>query len=139
MRCVLGFDGGGTKTECVLIDESGTILARTRSGASNAVNVGAEASAAALADAGLQALRLAGKSPAVVSFILAGISGAGEPKLRLAIQSCLQPSFPNATIAITSDLILTLGATGESPSVVVIAGTGSAVLGKTSSKFARAG
>ena len=139
MRYVLGFDGGGTKTECVLMDETGAILARSRSGASNAVNVGAEASAAALADGGLQALRLAGKPPTEVGFILAGISGAGELKLRLAIQFCLQPSFPNATIAITSDLILTLGATGESPSMVVISGTGSAVLGKTSSKFARAG
>jgi N-acetylglucosamine kinase len=139
MRLVLGFDGGGTKTECVLMDESGVVLARSRAGASNAVNVGAEGSAAALAEAGSQALRLAAKSPSDVSFILAGISGAGEPNLRSAIQSYLQPAFPAATIAITSDLVLSLGATGESPSVVVIAGTGSAVLGKSGAKFARAG
>lgn len=29
MRCVLGFDGGGTKMDCVLMDETGAILARS--------------------------------------------------------------------------------------------------------------
>jgi N-acetylglucosamine kinase-like BadF-type ATPase len=139
MRCVLGFDGGGTKTDCVLMDEAGALLARSRAGASNAVNVGAAASAAALADAGMQALQSAAKSPSDVGFILAGISGAGEPTMRLAIQAHLQPTFPAARIAITSDLVLSLGATDASPSMVVIAGTGSAVLGKTSAKLARAG
>ena len=140
MRYVLGFDGGGTKTECVLMDETGAMLARTRSGASNAVNVGAKASAAALAEAGREALRLAEKQPACVAFIVAGISGAGEPAVQAEIKAHLQPTFPNATIAITGDLPLTLAATDEIPSLVVIAGTGSAVLGRTSAlKLARAG
>src|SRR5215472_2471396 len=140
MRYVLGFDGGGTKTECVLMDEAGAILARSRSGASNAVNVGPQASAAALAEAGLQALHSVSKAPQEVAYIVAGISGAGEPKARSAIQFALQPTFPNAAIIVTSDLLLTLGATGEIPSVVVIAGTGSAVLGRTEPlKLARAG
>lgn len=140
MKYVLGFDGGGTKTECVLMDETGAILARSRSGASNAVNVGSKASAAALAEAGSEALRLAKKQPANVAFILAGISGAGEPAVQAEIKSHLQPSFPNASVVITSDLPLALAAAGEIPSVVVIAGTGSAVLGRTSPlKLARAG
>jgi len=140
MRYVLGFDGGGTKTECVLMDESGAILARSRSGPSNAVNVGTEACAAALADAGTQALVSAEKSPSGVAYILAGISGAGEPSVRCDIQDKLKSRFPNAAIVVTSDLVLTLAAAGEIPSVVVIAGTGSAVLGRTSPlKLARAG
>lgn len=140
MKCVLGFDGGGTKTECVLMDETGAILARSRSGASNAVNVGARASAAALAEAGKEALRLAEKQPTCVAFALAGISGAGEPAVQAEIRTLLQPAFPNATIVIISDLPLTLVAAGEIPSVVVIAGTGSAVLGRTAPlKSARAG
>ncbi|HKE33615.1 MAG TPA: BadF/BadG/BcrA/BcrD ATPase family protein [Candidatus Acidoferrum sp.] len=140
MRYVLGLDGGGTKTECVLMDETGAMLARSRSGASNAVNVGAKTSAAALAEAGMQALRSAEKQPASVAFVLAGISGAGEPTVQMEIKSLLQPSFPNASMVITSDLPLTLAATGEIPGVVVIAGTGSAVLGRTALlKLARAG
>ena len=140
MRYVLGFDGGGTKTECVLMDETGTIRGRSRSGPSNAVNVGTEACSAALADAGMQALGSAAKSPSDVVYILAGISGAGEPQVRLDIQEKLKLSFSNASIVVTSDLILTLAAAGEIPSVVVIAGTGSAVLGRVSPlKLARAG
>ena len=42
MRCVLGFDGGATKTECVLLNEAGNILASVRSGASNPGQVGFE-------------------------------------------------------------------------------------------------
>jgi N-acetylglucosamine kinase-like BadF-type ATPase len=122
------------------MDETGAVLARARSGASNAVNVGAEASAAALADAGLQAVRSAAIPATDVAYIVAGISGAGEPAVRMEIQSLLQPNFPKAAIVITNDLVLSLAATGEIPSVVVIAGTGSAVLGRTSPlKLARAG
>ena len=140
MRYVLGFDGGGTKTECVLMDETGAILARSRSGASNAVNQGATAAAAALTEAGQEALRSAAKSPCDVAYILAGISGAGEPAARAAIQANLKPVFAKATIVVTSDLILSLAGTGEIPSLVVIAGTGSAVLGRTSPlELARAG
>ena len=140
MRQVLGFDGGGTKTECVLMDETGAILARSRSGASNAVNLGAVASGAALTEAGKEALRSAAKSPFDVAYILAGISGAGEPAVRAEIQANLKPAFPNATIVVASDLVVSLAATGEIPSLVVIAGTGSAVLGRTSPlKVARAG
>ena len=140
MRIVLGFDGGGTKTECVLMDETGAVLARSRSGPSNAVNVGTKASAAALAEAGNKALQSAAKQFTDVAYILAGISGAGEPAVRAGIQEHLKPSFPKASIVITSDLILSLAATGEIPSLVVIAGTGSAVLGRTAPlKLARAG
>jgi N-acetylglucosamine kinase-like BadF-type ATPase len=140
MRYVLGFDGGGTKTDCVLMDESGAILARARSGSSNPTSFGVERSLASLSEAATDALRAAERSEKDVAYIVAGVSGAGEPSMRRALQTGLQPKFPNATILITSDLVLSLGATGESPSVVVIAGTGSAVLGKSPlSGFARAG
>jgi N-acetylglucosamine kinase len=140
MRWVLGFDGGGTKTDCVLMDESGAVVARARSGASNPTSFGVEVSLASLAEAAKDALRTAERSEKDVAYLVAGISGAGEPSMRSALQLGLQPGFPNATILITSDLVLSLGATGEIPSVVVIAGTGSAVLGRTAPfELARAG
>jgi len=140
MRWVLGFDGGGTKTDCVLMDESGAVVARARSGASNPTSFGVEVSLASLSGAASDALRTAGRSEKDVAYLVAGISGAGEPSMRSALQLGLQPGFPNATILITSDLVLSLGATGEIPSVVVIAGTGSAVLGRTAPfELARAG
>jgi N-acetylglucosamine kinase-like BadF-type ATPase len=140
MRCVLGFDGGGTKTDCVLMDESGSILARSRSGPSNPTSKGVEVALASLSEAATVALRTGGRSETDVAYILGGISGAGEGNMRSALQWGLKPRFPSASIIITSDLVLSLGATGESPSVVVIAGTGSAVLGrKPPMKLARAG
>lgn len=122
------------------MDESGVILARSRSGSSNPATFGVEASLASLSEAARDALRTAGKSEQDVAYILAGVSGAGETNMRWALQSGLQPRFPNATVLVTSDLVLSLGATGEIPSVIVIAGTGSAVLGRTAPlELARAG
>jgi len=140
MRYVLGFDGGGTKTDSVLMDETGVILARARSGSSNPTTFGVEASLTALSAAAREALRAAERSEQDIAYLVAGVSGAGEPAMHLAVQSGLQPRFPNAKICITSDLVLSLAATGEIPSVVVIAGTGSAVLGRTEpAELARAG
>ncbi len=140
MRYVLGFDGGGTKTDCVLMDETGAILARSRSGSSNPTTFGVEASLASLSAAATDALRAAGRSEKDVAYVLGGVSGAAETNMRWDVQRGLQPRFPKATIIIMSDLLLSLGATGEIPSVVVIAGTGSAVLGRTAPvELARAG
>jgi N-acetylglucosamine kinase-like BadF-type ATPase len=140
MRYVLGFDGGGTKTECVLMNDSGAILARSRSGASNPVNLGVNASLAALLEAAASALTLTGVSANDVGYVYAGIAGAGDTSLRDSLQFGLHEKFPNALVHITSDLVLSLEATLESPSVVVIAGTGSAALGRTpAGKIARAG
>jgi N-acetylglucosamine kinase-like BadF-type ATPase len=140
MRYVLGLDGGGTKTDCVLMDETGAILARSRSGASNPTTFGVEASLASLSAAATDALRAAGKSEEDVAYVLGGVSGAAETNMRWDLMRSLQPRFPKAAVIITSDLLLSLGATGESPSVVVIAGTGSAVLGSTAPlELARAG
>jgi len=140
MRYVLGFDGGGTKTDCVLMDETGAILARSRSGSSNPTTFGVEASLTALSAAATDALRAAERSEQDVAYVLGGVSGAAESNMRWDLMRGLQPRFPKATVIIMSDLLLSLGATGEIPSVVVIAGTGSAVLGRTAPvELARAG
>jgi len=133
MRCVLGFDGGGTKTECVLIDESGAIAARSRSGAANPFRVGIDAALKSLIDAAQQALSTAGRSSADVVGICAGIAGAGRAELSAEITRRLNVQFPSANISIYTDLGMALVATGEIPSVVVIAGTGSASIGRDAS------
>ena len=113
------------------MDETGTILSRSRSGSSNPTTFGVEASIAALSAAATDALRAAGRSGTDVAYVLGGVSGAAETNMRWDLMRGLQPRFPKATVMITSDLLLSLGATGEIPSVVVIAGTGSAILGRT--------
>src|SRR6478735_8725502 len=63
MRYVMGFDGGGTKTDCVLMDGTRAIVARTRSGPSNPTRVGLETAIATLLRATDKALIASGKSP----------------------------------------------------------------------------
>ena len=132
MRCVLGFDGGGTKTDCVLMDESRQILARTRSGPSNPTRVGLEAAFAALLEAAEKALADSGTSAAAVASIDGGIAGIGAARVTGDLVRMLTPKFPNATVQFNNDLTMALAATQEIPSVVVIAGTGSAVFGRNS-------
>ncbi len=132
MRHVLGFDGGGTKTDCVLMDESGQILARTRSGPSNPTRVGLEAAFAALLEAAEKALAVSGISAAAVASIGGGIAGIGAARVTRDLVRMLTPKFPNAIVQLTNDLTMALAATQEIPSVVVIAGTGSAVFGRNS-------
>ena len=132
MRCVLGFDGGGTKTDCVLMDETGSILARTRSGPSNPTRVGLDTALAALYDAAEKALRASGKGAADIFFVHGAVAGAGVARATQEVIRRLKEKFPKATVLIGSDLSLGLSATQEIPSVLVIAGTGSAVIGRNS-------
>src|SRR5580704_19505590 len=60
MRFVLGLDGGGTKTDCVLMDETGAILARSQAGPSNPLRVGFGAAIASVRQAARQAIAQAG-------------------------------------------------------------------------------
>ncbi len=132
MRYVLGFDGGGTKTDCVLMDETRAVLSRGRSGPSNPARVGLDAAVASLMEAAEKALAASGKSAAEIASIHAGIAGVGSARAIPDLVRELQLKFPNSTVLINTDLSMVLAATQEIPSVVIIAGTGSAVLGRSS-------
>jgi glucosamine kinase len=130
MRCVLGFDGGGTKTDGVLMDETGAIRARARSGASNPVLVGSDCAVAALVEAAEKATAIAGVTFADVKIVSGGVAGMGAARSFPEVLSQLQAKFVNAHVSILSDLSMALAATGEIPSIVVVAGTGSAIFGR---------
>jgi N-acetylglucosamine kinase-like BadF-type ATPase len=51
MRYVLGLDGGGTKTDCVLMDESRHVVTSIRGGPSNPMRVGFGGALAAVCEA----------------------------------------------------------------------------------------
>ncbi len=131
MRYVLGFDGGGTKTECVLMDETGAVLARTRSGPSNPSRVALDAAFDAIVEAAEKALAIAEKTASDIADICGAIGGAGIAGAIPEFSKRLKLRFPNAKSAfIVTDLSMALAAAGEPPCVVVIAGTGSAVFGR---------
>jgi N-acetylglucosamine kinase-like BadF-type ATPase len=130
MRCVLGLDGGGTKTECVLMDEQGSVAARGRSGPSNPVRVGVNAAVAALEVAVRDVFAAANVAEGDVVAIVAGLAGAGRKEMAERMTEELRRAFPGCALKICTDLELALAAAGDGPAVVLVAGTGSAAIGR---------
>jgi N-acetylglucosamine kinase-like BadF-type ATPase len=141
MRFVLGFDGGGTKTDCVLMDESGAILARSQAGPSNPLRVGFGVAIASIREAARQALAQAALPEGVTAAAFcAGLAGAGPPESAEKIRALLAAEFPESKVQVCTDLDLALAATGDGPVIVLLAGTGSFAVGRnTAGETARAG
>jgi N-acetylglucosamine kinase-like BadF-type ATPase len=130
MRCVLGLDGGATKTECVLLNEAGNVLASGRSGASNPGLVGFERAIEEIKKAAQAATFDAQVKPEAISALCAGIAGVGAAKAAERMRALLAAAFPSVLMKICTDLEIALAATGAGPAIVLIAGTGSAAIGR---------
>jgi N-acetylglucosamine kinase-like BadF-type ATPase len=140
MQYVLGFDGGGTKTECVLLDSQGQIRASSRSGPSNPLRTGFESAASALAEAAHSAAREAGIDVHEISAVCAGLAGVGSAQSHAEMERQLANTFPNSKLRLLTDLELSLEATGQPAAIVLVAGTGSAAIGRDANGcIARAG
>ncbi len=141
MRFVLGFDGGGTKTDCVLMDESGKILGRSQAGPSNPLRVGFGAAMASIREAAKAAISHA-KMPdaSTTAALCAGLAGAGPPESAEKIRALFAAEFPVTAVRICTDLDLALAAAGDGPAMVLLAGTGSFAVGRNGAgETARAG
>ncbi len=141
MRFVLGLDGGGTKTDCVLMDEAGAVLARSMAGPSNPLRVGFGVALASIREAARQAIAQA-KLPAdsKAAAVCAGLAGAGPPESAEKIRALLAAEFEQSKVQVCTDLDLALAATGDGPAIVLLAGTGSFAVGRNLAReTARAG
>ena len=132
MHYVLGFDGGGTKTECILLDSHNQIRATTRSGPSNPFRIGHEAAASALTEAAQSAAREAGIDLRQISAICAGLAGVGSSQSHEEMQDHLANAFPNAKLRLITDLELSLASIAQTEAIVLVAGTGSSALDRKS-------
>jgi glucosamine kinase len=130
MDYVLGFDGGGTKTECVLMDPAGKIVGRSFSGPSNPYRVGVESATREIERAADLCLQEAGAGRNAVAAIGAGLAGTGNPELKEGMRASIAAAFPGAAVRIFTDLETALAAAGEGPVIVLVAGTGSAAIGR---------
>jgi N-acetylglucosamine kinase-like BadF-type ATPase len=140
MRIAMGLDGGGTKTDCVLMDEAGRILGRGRGGASNPSRIGADAARIGVLTAARAALREAGKQTQNVTDLCAGLAGVGRPENAERMSEELREIFSAAKIEVCTDLDLALDAAGSRAAIALVAGTGSAAIGRDASgRVARAG
>jgi N-acetylglucosamine kinase-like BadF-type ATPase len=130
MDFVLGLDGGGTKTECVLMDPAGKVIARSFSGPSNPYRVGVESATREIEKAADLCLQQARVGRNAVAAIGAGLAGTGDPELKAGMRASLEKIFPGAGVSILTDLETALAAAGQGPVIVLVAGTGSAAIGR---------
>ncbi|HTC62070.1 MAG TPA: BadF/BadG/BcrA/BcrD ATPase family protein [Candidatus Saccharimonadales bacterium] len=141
MSYYLGFDGGGTKTHCVLIDESGNVIGEGRGGPSNPLRCGYDVAFESLRDAATAALASPNLQPTDISAVHAGLAGAGRRSVARRIMVFLAQEFSSALAQVSTDCEIALeAAAGSGPGVVLIAGTGSIAFGRNAAgETARAG
>jgi N-acetylglucosamine kinase-like BadF-type ATPase len=125
---VLGIDAGGTKTVCLLADDSGRVVAEARRGGANLQAVGELEVEKVLHDVMEEAL---GDRAIVPAAICLGIAGVDRPDDSAIVRAIMKRIGYKARVLIVNDALVALeaGAPGA-PGVVVISGTGSICYGR---------
>lgn len=124
-----GVDGGGTKTQAIVIDQDDHILGQGLAGPSNPLRVGIAVAAVAIREAIDRASSEARVRKADILAVEIGLAGARRKELRARMEDALR-NLGIREIEVVSDADIALfGATDGEPGVVVIAGTGSVCCG----------
>ena len=87
----LGFDGGGTKTECVLADSEGRVVGRSVGGPSNPLRAGYTKAWFALSEAADVVLSRQKLSAGHIRGICAGLGGAQKKAIVKAARAARVP------------------------------------------------
>jgi glucosamine kinase len=125
----LGIDGGGSKTRCVLGDET-SVLASGSAGACNVVRVGESCAQTSLEAAIHEACIQGGASPRDISCTCIGAAGASRAEIAKTLHRILS-DVVGGKIEILGDLEVAFeSAFGDQAGVIVIAGTGSLAYGR---------
>ena len=124
MSLFIGYDGGGTKTACVITDDKGRLLGTGIGGPSNYLYCGKELAAASVKDATEQAFRQAGLEPqpfeAAYMASAAILLGHGDSHVPF-FSTCIDAK----QVLCESDIYpIWYGSVGTAPAAVSIAGTG---------------
>lgn len=143
MSYVLGIDGGGSKTVCVLMDDFRQVLGRGESSASNYQTIGIEATLQSLQLAIQNAVEAAIITNTVnIKAICLGLAGVGRAA-DIEVAKCLVGELQNhkflpitwvlqpSNIVICNDALIALvGGIGQPVGIVVAVGTGSIFFGR---------
>jgi glucosamine kinase len=147
MAYYLGIDGGGTKTRCLLGDET-TVLGRAVAGGSNIVRLGEAQAREALHTVIRQVCAVAKISPAQIDAVRIGAAGAARPEIAAMTRRIIAELIGGTSVADVENKIEVAGDTeialeaafGDGAGVIAIAGTGSVVYGRDANgRIARAG
>lgn len=137
----IGFDGGGTKTDCVILNDEGAVVGEGRGGPSNPLRSGYDGAFRSISESAAEALRAAGLHTRDITGVCAGLAGAGRRNVVRRMMVFLTQEFLRATAYVTTDYEIALeAAAGEGPGMVLIAGTGSVAYGRNNAgETAKAG
>ncbi|MBW4446325.1 MAG: ATPase [Spirirestis rafaelensis WJT71-NPBG6] len=143
MNYVLGIDGGGSKTVCIVMQDTGEVLGRGKAGSSNYQTIGIKGTLQSIESAIYAAANEALNSIKYINIKaiclgLAGVGRATDIEIVKALIQDLQNSkllpitwVSASNIVICNDALIALvGGIGGDVGVVVAAGTGSIVFGR---------
>lgn len=135
---VIGIDAGGTKTEAILADGHGGVIARARRGGANLAAHGELAVEKTLHEVIDATLGDGHLRPDVICLGMAGVDRAEDKTI---IEGIMRRIGARARVLVTNDALIALVAgAGVDPGVVVSAGTGSIAYGRNErGEAARAG
>lgn len=141
VRTFLGIDGGGSKTDFLLIDESGRALAAQRAGSAYYLETGADALEQMLTSGIHDTLRQAGLSIDRVAYAFIGLPAYGEDGRVLArLDRVAAAVLPPERYRCGNDMVCGwAGALAGLDGISVVAGTGSIAYGEYEGQGARAG
>lgn len=128
-RAVVGVDGGGTKTQAVILDFNDQIIGEGMAGPSNPLRVGIANAAAAVREAIDKACEEAHVRRTDLVAAEIGLAGARRNELRARMREALISSGIGEIIVVSDADIALYGATEGAPGLIVIAGTGSICCG----------
>lgn len=128
---VIGVDGGSTKSVGVLVDGTGRVVARASGSAANYHVVGREALGRVLSDLVERLTADAALPVGNVSWFCFALAGLWRDADRRAVSAVLEPLAILDRTTLASD-VEALAADCDGPVVAVIAGTGSAVVARSS-------
>lgn len=130
MDYVLGIDGGGTKTLCLIADTEGNLLGKGTGKPSNHFFVGKEEAKQAIVNAVEAAKKNCGIQISRFKVACLGMSGGFRPTGRAMITKMMKELDIADKVLVNSDAAIALaGATADNYGVVVIAGTGAMAFG----------
>lgn len=134
---ICGIDAGGTKTTCVVMNESGEIILDLTLGTMHFMKVGYEGITLQLKE--IENIFIENKIDLKSLHLVLGLAGYGEdPVIRKNIESAVYTVFPNAYIMSDAQFAHYAFLEGDA-GVLVIAGTGSIALRKENKAWTRRG
>jgi N-acetylglucosamine kinase-like BadF-type ATPase len=139
MALFLGIDGGGSKTECMVGDET-SVLGWAGSSSSKIARVGEEAAGAALREGVERACAVAGVAASQISRTCIGVAGASQADAVAAMRHLLGEIVAGEIDVVGDMEVAHHAAFDGGAGLVVISGTGSIAYGRNQQgESARAG